>query len=156
MSPKESESPWERVCSVCIDTEARTQKKTDTRTHACTHTHTHTLNICVVVAVLPSGQAWRTGAGGAGGSGGVQHATGALRAPTAPWRGSPARESCLWGESSHAGVIQQRDCSPAAPCTQGYHPHIPTMVRGCNTWRTIKSPSEYCYFTMTSDLHCAE
>lgn len=51
-----------------------------TQTHKGTHaeTDTHTLNICVVVALLSSGQAWRTGAGGAGGSGGVQHATGAL------------------------------------------------------------------------------
>lgn len=123
-----------------------------------THWNIHTRNICVVVALLSSGQAWCAGAGGAGGSGGMQHATGALRAPPAARRGT----HCLPGDSSCTGVIQQRDCSPADSCTQRYHPHISTMVRGCNMCHTLKSihlaSLKKCgsLVTWMFDPHCAE
>lgn len=61
---------------------------THTQRHA--HWNRYTLNICVVVALLSSGQAWCAGAGGAGGAGGVQLATGALWVPPA-WRGPPTQ-----------------------------------------------------------------
>lgn len=99
---------------------------------AHTHWTGHTFNICVVVALLSSGQTWRAGAGGAGGSAGMQHAACALWAPPAAHRGT----HCLPGERSCTGVIQQRDCSPADSCTQRYHPHISTLVRGCKMCHT--------------------
>lgn len=125
-------------------------------------THKHTLNICVVVALLSSGQAWRAGAGGAGGSGGVQHATGALRAPAPPRRGPPAQRRPPWRKSWFAGVVQQRNCSPADAWSQRHRPHIPAMVRGCNTCRPFEPPYTLtcffssCYFTGMFEPHCAE
>lgn len=128
--------------------------QTDNKAHA--HGNRHTLNICVVVALLSSGQAWCAGARGAGGAGGVQHAACALWAPPAPWRGPPTQSPRLWGESACDGVVQQRNCSPSDARTQRYHPHLPTMVRGLNTLysKPHQAPLPCSYGYLTSD--CVE
>lgn len=121
--------------------------QTDNNAHA--HGNRHTLNICVVVALLSSGQAWCAGARGAGGAGGVQHAACALWAPPAPWRGPPTQSPRLWGESACDGVVQQRNHSQPDARTQRYHPHLPTMVRELNTLYLDQAPllCSYCYLT---------
>jgi len=116
--------------------------------------HVRTLDICVVVDLLSSGQAWRAGAGGAGGSGGVQRATGALRAPPASRRGPPARNpSPLRAERSRAGAVQPGDRRPADPRAQRRGPRIPAVVRGRSDAR-----ARFRFFVAllrVFDPHCA-
>lgn len=133
MSPRESKSPCELY--------------KQTITHM--RTETDTLNICVVFALLSSGQAWCAGARGAGGAGGVQHAACTLWAPPAPWRGPPTQSPPLCGESACDGAVQQRNRSPSDARIQRYHPHLPTMVRGLNTLYSDQAPllCSYCYLT---------